>query len=293
MPTTGYNFLCKIVPGGGSFAYSTHVPLVGYLDIDGSGQAYIGSFGTANAPVHAFNSAGSDTLYTVKLAGDGQNYISDIAVDKDQNIYIVGSTISTNIASKDAYKTMLSGSSDIMVAKFGTGLVAEVLQDSLNHHALPIPDTKFDIYSVNLANRTNPLTYIETRSTDKKGFLHLPSDKYQPGMPVLIRTTPEKRAAIKKDSKEMEKYMYKLHLDNLIINKDGTVSSQLLKAGPTDTTRVYLSHTSLGFNLSVSTEWKVTTEYVEKLKTAFASASNMLYDVTNGQCVYRLCDNLR
>ena len=282
MPTTGYNFLCKIVPGGGSFAYSTHVPLVGYLDIDGSGQAYIGSFGTANAPVHAFNSAGSDTLYTVKLAGDGQNYISDIAVDKDQNIYIVGSTTSTNIASKDAYKTMLSGSSDIMVAKFGTGLVVEVLQDSLKHHALPMPDIKFDIYSVNLANSTNPLTYIETRSTDKKGFLHLPSDKYQPGMPVLIRNTPEKRAANKKDSKETEKYMYKLHLDNLIINKDGTISSQLLKAGSTDTTRVYLSHTSLGFNLSVSTEWKVTADYVDKLKTAFTSASNMLYDVTNG-----------
>jgi hypothetical protein len=285
IPSEGYCFLCKILPDGSDFAYSTHVPFCGRLAVDDLGQAYIGAFG-APKNIVAFNREGSDTLFTLALTGDGSNNISDIAVDKERSLYIVGNTTSTDIATEGAYKTSLSGSSDILVAKFGgskRNLMVKIFQDSLYRDApLPIPDTKFDIYSMDLSNHQNPLDFIGTRSTDEKGFLHLPTDYYQPGMPILIRTTPEKKPAVKRNSADVYKYMYELHLDNLIIDKDGKTKAQLLESDPNDTTKVYLCHTSLGFNLVVSIEWRASMEYIDKLKTAFAKASNMLYDVTNG-----------
>jgi hypothetical protein len=284
IPSNGYFFLCKILPDGSDFAYSTHTSVTGHLAVDDMGQAYIGASGAANAYIVAFNPTGSDTLFTLELTGDGSNYIRDIAVDKEHSLYIAGNTTSTDIATEGAYKTNLSGNTDIMVAKFGRSkekLVAEVLQDPLNHNALPIPNTKFDIFSIDLANRDNPLNYLETQSTDEKGLLHLPTDYYQPGMPIFIRNTPEKKPAVKKNRTDNDKYMYSLHLDNLIIDKDGNIDAQLLESDPNDTTKIYLSHTSLGYNLAVSIEWRASMDYINKLKTAFVSASNILYDVTN------------
>ncbi len=75
----------------------------------------------------------------------------------------------------------------------------------------------------------------------------------------------------------------KLHLDNLVIDKDGKIDAQQLESDPGDTTKIYLGHISLGFKLSASIEWKASMDYINKLKSAFAIASNMLYDVTNGQ----------
>ncbi len=281
----GSFFLCRILPDGSSFSYSTFSPAAGSLAIDNEGQAYIGSSVADNAYMAAFNRDGSDTLFTLKLTGNGSNNINDIAVDKERSIYITGNTSSTNIATKGAYKTTLSGSSDIMVAKFGRSkdLIAEVFQDSLKHKALPVPSASFEIYSVDLTNHDKPLNFIEARSTDAKGFLHLPADNYHPGMPLLIRSTPEKRPAVKRGTAEKDKLMYEMHLDNLIINKDGTIDAQKLKSDAADTTKVYLSHTSLGFNLSVSAEWKISPDYLNNLKSAFAKASNLMYDVTNGQ----------
>jgi hypothetical protein len=282
----GYSFLSKILSDGSDFVFSTYVPVYGRrLAVDDMGQAYVSAYSATNASIAAFNQEGSDTLFTLGLSGDGSNYITDIALDKDRNLYIVGNTASTNIASEGAYKTSLSGSSDILVAKFGVSrkeLVVEVLQDSINHDALPIPDTRFDIYFIDLSNHESPLDFVGTRSTDNKGFLHLPTEYYQPGMPVLIRNTPEKKPAVKRNETDVYKYMYELHIDNLIIDKNGNVKAQLLESDQEDTTRVYLCHTSLGFNLDVSIEWKASTDYINKLKTAFIKANNMLYDVTNG-----------
>ena len=286
MPSGGYSFLSKILSDGSDLVFSTYVPVYGRrLAVDDMGQAYVGPYDATKANIVAFNQEGSDTLFTLALSGDGSNYITDIALDNDRNLYIVGSTTSTNIATEGAYKTSLSGSSDILVAKFGVSrkeLVVEVLQDSINNHAISIPDTRFDIYYIDLSDHENPLDFIGTRSTDEKGYLHLPTDYYQPGMPILIRTTPEKKPAVKRNETDVYKYMYELHLDNLIIEKDGKIKAQLLESDPNDTTKVYLCHTSLGFNLDVSIEWRASMDYIDKLKTAFAKASNMLYDVTNG-----------
>jgi hypothetical protein len=117
-PSNGYNFLCKILPDGNGFAFSTHTPSTGCLAVDVLGRAYLGNIGTTYAYLASFNPAGSDTLFTLKLTGDGSDYIKDIAVDKEHSIYITGVTTSTNIATAGAYKTSLSGTLDIMVAKF-------------------------------------------------------------------------------------------------------------------------------------------------------------------------------
>jgi hypothetical protein len=147
-PSNGYNFLCKILPDGSGFAYSTHTPATGYLAVDVLGRAYLGNIGTTYAYLASFNPAGSDTLFTLKLTGDGSNYLNDIAVDKDNSIYITGNTESTNIATAGAYKTSLSGTRDIMVAKFGniiTNIPDDLIPKSLSGFYLyPIYPSPFN-----------------------------------------------------------------------------------------------------------------------------------------------------
>ncbi len=137
IPSDGYHFLCKILPDGSNFVYSTHTNIAGHLAVDDLGQAYIGAFG-APKNIAAFNREGSDTLFTMALHGNGEDYIMDIAVDKERSLYVVGNTTSTNIATEGAYKTSLSGSSDILIAKIGRAKekLAGVFQDSLNNKPL-------------------------------------------------------------------------------------------------------------------------------------------------------------
>lgn len=295
IPAGGYFFLCKILPDGSDFAYSTHAPVTGRIAVNDSGQVHIGAYFNANGYIVTLNAGGSDTLYTLKLTGNGSNYIRDIAVDAERSVYIVGHTSSTDIATEGAYQTTLKGSLDVLVAKFGRPseeLVVEVLGNPLFGLDSPIPNISFDIYSIDLANKADPLKFLENQETDKKGLLHLPVDYYHPGMAFLIRATPEKVPSRK--SNHTDKYMYAVYLDNLIIDRDGKVDAQRFESDPNDTTRAYLNHTSLGFNLVVSIEWLASVDYINKLKAALIKVNNILYDVTNGQAFIEevtICDN--
>ena len=279
-PAGRYFFLSKILPDGSDFVYSMHAPVAGPLAVDGLGQVYIGAFGNKNALLYAMNASGTDTVFTLSLKGDGNNFIQDIAVDPKRNVYVLAQTTSTDMATEGAYKSNLSGSMDVLVTKFGRSkeeLVVEVLQE------IPITNTLFDIYSIDLSSKEDPLTFLEEQVTDDKGLLHLPTDYYQPGMPFLIRTSPKKVLSGKKNRTDLDKYIYKAYVDNLIIDRDGNIKAQSLESDPNDTTRAYLWHSSLGFNLAVSIEWLASMDYISKLKAAFIKTNNMLYDITNGQ----------
>lgn len=285
IPSGGSFFLCKLLPDGSDFVFSTHTPVSGKIAVDDLGQAYIGATRLQSiAYIVAINHEGSDTLYTLSLAGDGTNFIRDIAVDHERNLYIAGTTSSTDITTEGAYKTSLSGERDIFVAKFGRPedvLIVKVMQGS-EIDGWFIPNTAFDIYSVDLASKDNPLRFIETQATDKKGLLYLPADYYYPEMPYLVRSTPLSVEAQKRNRTDAG-YMYRQHVDNLIIDNDGNVEAQFIESEPEDTTRAWLNHTSVEFNLVVSLEWKASIDYINSLKAAFRKANNLMYDVTNGQ----------
>lgn len=284
IPAGGYFFLCKILPDGSNFAYSTHTPVTGRIAVDDAGQVCIGAYFNTQGYIVTFNASGSDTLYTLKFTGNGSNYIRDIAVDAERSVYIVGHTTSTDVATEGAYQTDLKGSLDVWVAKFGRPndeLVVEVLDNPLFSMDTPIPNVSFDIYSVDLGNKADPFKFLENQTTDDKGLLHLPVDYYHPGMAFLIRTTPEKASSLKSNRGDL--YMCAWHIDNLSIDRDGKVEAQRFESDPNDTTRAYLSHTSIGLNLVISIEWLVSPDYINRLKAALIKTNNMLYDVTNGQ----------
>ncbi len=288
------SFVCKLLPDGSGFVYSTLSPYSKKIAVDDTGQVYIasgysvkvGDVFLADVHVAVLNPEGSDTLYTITFGGSESESANDIAVDDDRSIYLVGSTSSSDFPVENAFQISNAGKNDVFVAKFGKSkkkLVVEVLQDPLNHDALPIPNTLFVIYAINLSNRSDPLNYIETQATDEKGLLHLSPDYYSPGMPIFIRITAEKKPAIKENHFNNAENMYQVYVDNLIIDNSGNIEAQLLETDPRDTTRTYLGHTSLGYNLVVSIEWLASADYITNLVSAFIHVSNLLFDITNGQ----------
>jgi hypothetical protein len=288
------SFVSKLLPDGSGFVYSTLVPLSGKIAVDDTGQVYIaaglarlvGEEFKSDAYVVVLNPEGSDTLFTIVFGGSESERANDIAVDDDRSIYLVGNTSSTDFPVENAFQSSQAGKNDVFVTKFGKSkkkLVLEVLQDPLNHDALPIPNTLFDIYAIDLSKRSDPLSFIETQATDEKGLLHLSPDYYFPGMPIFIRITAEKKPAVKNNHFNNAENMYQVYVDNLIIDNSGKIEAQLLERDSKDTTRTYLGHTSLGYNLVVSVEWLASYEYIINLVDALARVSNTLYDVTNGQ----------
>ncbi|MBN2215297.1 MAG: SBBP repeat-containing protein, partial [Bacteroidales bacterium] len=282
-----YPFVCKLKSDASDFVYSTNVFAASAITVNDKGQAYVAG-GWSGASVFLMNTSGTDTVFSVNLEG-GNIQVLDVALYNDDNIYITGYTASTNVSVKNAYQSSFGGKTDVIVAKFGipdipeNEFIVEVLQDSLGHDAMPIPNTSFDIYTVDLANVTEPYAYFESRATDDQGLLHLPAEYYFPGMPVLIRYHAETRSALKNNRNGESTIMYEVYVDNLIVSNNGKIEAPCLETDPGDTTRTYLGHTSLAYNLVVSIEWLASADYVAGLMDAFIYVSNLLYDITNGQ----------
>ncbi|MBP1669924.1 MAG: cell surface glycoprotein (s-layer protein) related protein, partial [Bacteroidetes bacterium] len=280
----GSSFLCKLNPSGTGFVYSACLNIRN-LSVDKKGNIFgTYSYGWGKGGgIKALNPDGTDTLFDHRISVNPQ----DLAIDTSHNLYVTGNTDSIGLATENAYQKNPAGKLDAFVMKLfiepPKDLVVKVLSDPLYDIPEPVINTLFDIYSIDLSNRANPLIYLESQYTDGEGLLHLPDNRYHPGMPVFIHTTPSKRPAVKGNRTINTSYMYKVHLDNLIIDNQGNVSAQLLETDPADTTLTYLSHASVGFSLVASIEWLASPHYVNNLGAAFIKANNMLYDVTNGQ----------
>ncbi len=139
-------FVTKINPAGSTFVYSTY--LGGNFDdvcegiaVDGSGNVYItGSTISANFPtsnpiqinnaglvdvfVTKINPAGSALVYSTYLGGSGEDQSRGIAVDGSGNVYLAGSTSSTNFPiSSSPIQGSNAGGTDVFVAKIGDRLL--------------------------------------------------------------------------------------------------------------------------------------------------------------------------
>ena len=161
--------------------------------------------------------------------------------------------------------------------------MVEVWQDTLNHDAARIPETAFDIYFVDLNKPENPYVFIESRSTDDKGFLYLPGSVYQEGWPFLLRRHVHSKATKKDNHDIVNKKIYDVYVDNLYIDHTGKIYPDYLAGNIEDTTVTYMEHTWIGINLMASIEWKASKDYLDQLKIMFQKASSYLYDITNGQ----------
>jgi hypothetical protein len=164
--------------------------------------------------------------------------------------------------------------------------LVRVYQDSLNHKALPVANTDFQIGRVDLSNLATPIQVMANQFSDANGLLRLRPPDFQAGSAFIIRTRLHQEPAVKDNHHDFENVMFTVYADNLIIDKDGKVSAQTLPASIADTAKVYLSHTSFGYNLLVSIEWPTHQDYVDGWRLAFLNANNLLFDISNGQAFF-------
>ena len=79
--------------------------------------------GSMDAFISKLNSDLSKLLASTLLGGDNYDSIFGIAIDKDSNIYVTGSTTSSNFpTTQNAYKRYLSGSHDAFILKLNSQL---------------------------------------------------------------------------------------------------------------------------------------------------------------------------
>ena len=84
------------------FTKSTNFPLVNAL------QPFYGG-GISDAFLVRLNSTGNSIIYSTYAGGNGEDVGSDIAVDSSRNIYGIGYTSSTNLATVNAIQTFNAG----------------------------------------------------------------------------------------------------------------------------------------------------------------------------------------
>ncbi len=134
-------FVTKINPKGSTVVFSTYFggrnpgDRGSSIAVDQAGNIYLAgetnslNFPTANAAnpifrgnvdafVTKFNIEGNVLLYSTFLGGTFSDVAFGIAVDRFDNAYVTGRTLSSNFAVKNAMQPTLKGQQDVFVAKF-------------------------------------------------------------------------------------------------------------------------------------------------------------------------------
>ncbi|HEU4479605.1 MAG TPA: SBBP repeat-containing protein, partial [Pyrinomonadaceae bacterium] len=169
----GSAFVSKLDPTGSTLVYSTYISSNSFgrsIAVDASGNAYVTGTTTANdfpivnglkssinsqdAFVTKLNSSGSGLLFSTLLGGTNEDSGSGIAVDGNGNIYVVGSTLSTNFPTINAIQSNLgpgSGCYDGFVTKIDPSAPSYVFSTYLGatgcDHATAVAlDTSADVY---------------------------------------------------------------------------------------------------------------------------------------------------
>ncbi len=165
-----------------------------------------------------------------------------------------------------------------------------VIRDANNDS---IPNVEFELIKV----RNNPPLFTEDTlgmfTTDDMGRLRLellPDNKF-----LFVHSLGADTLAVE-DTIKIAKHvfaeparkhegvlgtMYSVHLDNIQIDGDGSVSFLVLDDMAEQ--EVLMNHTEYRYNLLVSVEWDAEAAYLEGVQQGFRRASNFLYDVTDGQ----------
>lgn len=142
--STSEAFVAKLGADGADLRYSTHLngASPGAITIDAANNAWLGgraeagvtttpdahqatNAGSGDAYVAQLNDTGSDLLYATYLGGTDNESASGIALDPNENIYITGTTLSSDFpTTPGAFDRLWAGDisifwGDAFVAKFG------------------------------------------------------------------------------------------------------------------------------------------------------------------------------
>jgi centrosomal CEP192-like protein/beta-propeller repeat-containing protein len=138
----GDAFVAKINPTGSGFVYSTYLTgsngaYASAVAADSKGNAYVtggtesADFPTSHAlqPYHGgrdaflskINPGGSAFVYSTFLGGSGEEDPGAIALDSGSNVYVVGSTTSTDFPTVNPIQETNAGGWDVFVTKVNAG----------------------------------------------------------------------------------------------------------------------------------------------------------------------------
>lgn len=144
LPLATYGFVNKFTPDGSQPVYSTYLGAVGgYFDVrsisriiaDSADNLLIAGHGLGNAfPITGqalqslgagdqdgflakLSPAGDLLVYGSYFGGAGEDAIADVAVDAAANVYIAGSTTSTNLPAMEGVQIANAGNTDAFAAK--------------------------------------------------------------------------------------------------------------------------------------------------------------------------------
>jgi hypothetical protein len=183
----GPAFVAKFDSPGATLLYSTCLGPFNYsypeaITLDSSNDAYIvaqtgsSDFQTSNA-IEAYSNqkdlivveidpGASTQLFATYLGGSGNDSPGGIAVDANGNIYVAGTTSSTDFPiTQGAFQGQLTGSTNTFVAKIGTGIAPTVSlsPDILQFSPLPVGSTS-QPQQVTVRNMSNLTLALESIS---------------------------------------------------------------------------------------------------------------------------------
>ena len=120
--------------------------------------------GGSDAFVIAFNTNGTNILYSGYLGGNGNDYGYGIAVDSQTNLYLAGQTFSTNFPTFFPSQSSLNGTSDAFLAKIGWVVLPPEITSQPTNQVVPAGSVNFFgvVSSASLvvgATGTPPLSY--------------------------------------------------------------------------------------------------------------------------------------
>ncbi|MGO4881135.1 MAG: SBBP repeat-containing protein [Bryobacteraceae bacterium] len=143
-PGSSAIFVAKLATNGGSLVYATYLGGSGYnypygIAVDSTGAAYLTGLtessdfplmkaldsslnGGEDAFITKFSPAGNSLVYSTYLGGSGADYALGIAVDSSHNVYVAGSTQSTDFpTTAGAYQTTPGGACSFVASLNSAG----------------------------------------------------------------------------------------------------------------------------------------------------------------------------
>jgi hypothetical protein len=174
-----YAFVTKFDPTGSTLLYSTFLGPNNYaspqaIALDSSNDAYVlasttsPSFQTSNA-IEAYtnqsdllvvelDAAASTQLFSTYLGGSGNDTPAGMALDSFGNIYLTGSTVSSDFpVTQGAFQSLYGGNTDAFVAKIGPGTTSAV---AMNPNAL-----QYSAQNVGTTSQSQPVQLRNMSST--------------------------------------------------------------------------------------------------------------------------------
>lgn len=295
-------FVVKLNSTGSALIYST------FLDgsygstgegiaIDTNGAAYItgvtsspdfpttlGAFNTtlngeADGFVAKLNSNGSALVYSTFVGGStSSEQGSAIAIDSFGAAYITGETASPDFPiTSGAFDTSFAGNNDAFAAKLTMGGINNIPYTVLIRDENGNPIANAQVFrNGSLAGKTAG-----------DGTLTIPGLASGDQLAARLQVHEESSRKNNHSQDASQNWAYRVYITSMEIPKEGDPTASIV-ADPSLTQILTLrkSNTLIGFNIVVSVEWDANSGYLNELQQGFQSASDYLYDASDGQMLF-------